>query len=57
MTGGVFRWTFLGMLGVFFLPGVFFYFFFDSLNAALDHHASPPWQALALLTKTAPFQV
>jgi hypothetical protein len=57
VTGGVFRWTFLGMLGVFFLPGVFFYFFFDSLNAALDHHASPPWQALALLTKTAPFQV
>jgi len=29
---------------------------FDSLNAALDHYASYPWQALALLTKTAPFQ-
>jgi hypothetical protein len=29
---------------------------FDSLNAALDHYTSHPWQALALPTKTAPFQ-
>jgi hypothetical protein len=29
---------------------------FDSLNAALDHYASHPWQALGLLTITAPFQ-
>ena len=28
----------------------------DSLNGDLDHYASPPSKALALLTKTAPFQ-
>ena len=29
---------------------------FDSLNVALDHEPSHPWQAFALLTTIAPFQ-